>query len=250
MPRAGSTLVEQILASHRRSKARWSCPTSRRWRSGSAAAAAGRSGAPIPNASPASTPAALRALGDEYLERTRIQRKTDRPFFIDKMPNNWAACRADPPDPAEREDHRRAAPPARLLLFQLQAALRPRPGLQLRPRRHRPLLSPTMCALMAHFDAVLPGRVHRVDPRGAGRGSRSRGAARCSTISACRSSRPACASTRTSARCAPPAPSRCAGRSTATGVDQWRDYEPWLGPLKEALGPVLTAYPDVPAFTD
>ncbi len=33
---------------------------------------------------------ALRALGEEYLERTRIQRKTDRPFFIDKMPNNWA----------------------------------------------------------------------------------------------------------------------------------------------------------------
>jgi hypothetical protein len=22
------------------------------------------------------------------------------------------------------------------------------------------------------------------------------------------------------------------------GVDQWRHYEPWLGPLKEALGPV------------
>src|SRR3546814_13550571 len=30
------------------------------------------------------------ALGEEYLERTRVQRKTDRPFFIDKMPNNWA----------------------------------------------------------------------------------------------------------------------------------------------------------------
>ena len=25
------------------------------------------------------------------------------------------------------------------------------------------------------------------------------------------------------------------------GVDQWRHYEPWLGPLKEALGPVLEA---------
>jgi hypothetical protein len=35
-------------------------------------------------------PAELRALGEEYLERTRIQRKTDKPFFIDKMPNNWA----------------------------------------------------------------------------------------------------------------------------------------------------------------
>jgi hypothetical protein len=28
------------------------------------------------------------------------------------------------------------------------------------------------------------------------------------------------------------------------GIGQWRPYEPWLGPLKEALGPVLAAYPD------
>jgi hypothetical protein len=34
------------------------------------------------------------------------------------------------------------------------------------------------------------------------------------------------------------------------GVDQWRAYEPWLGPLKDALGPVLTSYPDVPLFAD
>jgi hypothetical protein len=32
------------------------------------------------------------------------------------------------------------------------------------------------------------------------------------------------------------------------GLDQWRHYEPWLGPLVEALGPVLPAYPDVPEF--
>jgi hypothetical protein len=32
------------------------------------------------------------------------------------------------------------------------------------------------------------------------------------------------------------------------GLDQWKHYEPWLGPLKDALGPVLDAYPDVPEF--
>ena len=32
----------------------------------------------------------MRALGQEYLERTRIQRSRGKPFFIDKMPNNWA----------------------------------------------------------------------------------------------------------------------------------------------------------------
>ena len=34
--------------------------------------------------------AQLRALGEDYIARTRIQRKTGRPFFIDKMPNNFA----------------------------------------------------------------------------------------------------------------------------------------------------------------
>jgi hypothetical protein len=28
-------------------------------------------------------------LGAEFIERTRIQRKTEKPFFIDKLPNNW-----------------------------------------------------------------------------------------------------------------------------------------------------------------
>lgn len=30
------------------------------------------------------------------------------------------------------------------------------------------------------------------------------------------------------------------------GMDKWRDYAPWLGPLRQALGPVLDAYPAVP----
>jgi hypothetical protein len=32
------------------------------------------------------------------------------------------------------------------------------------------------------------------------------------------------------------------------GLDQWRNYDAWLGPLKEALGPVLDAYPGAPEF--
>ena len=30
------------------------------------------------------------------------------------------------------------------------------------------------------------------------------------------------------------------------GLDQWRAFEPWLGPAKKALGPVLRRYPEVP----
>jgi hypothetical protein len=35
------------------------------------------------------TPADRLRLGEEYIERTRVHRQTDKPLFIDKMPNNW-----------------------------------------------------------------------------------------------------------------------------------------------------------------
>jgi hypothetical protein len=57
-----------------------------------ARATAGRIGpddeANFPRAVAALAHAELRALGERYLAETRIQRKTDAPFFIDKMPNN------------------------------------------------------------------------------------------------------------------------------------------------------------------
>ena len=32
------------------------------------------------------------------------------------------------------------------------------------------------------------------------------------------------------------------------GIDHWRHFEPWLIPLKEALGNVVDAYPAAPVF--
>ena len=34
------------------------------------------------------------------------------------------------------------------------------------------------------------------------------------------------------------------------GLEQFRHYEAWLGPMKAALGPVLDAYPRVPEFAE
>ena len=101
--------------------------------------------------------------------------------------------------------------------------------------------------LMAHYDAVLPGRVHRVFYE--------------SMVD----------DTETEVRrlldyCGLPfeegclrffenkRPVRTASSEQVRqpiyrdGVDHWRHFEPWLEPLKDALGPVLTAYPDVPHF--
>ena len=30
-------------------------------------------------------------------------------------------------------------------------------------------------------------------------------------------------------------------------MDQWKPYDPWLEPLKQALGPVLDSYPEPPS---
>ena len=197
-----------------RSKARWSCPTSPRSPSGSAAARPRPTPPPIPNAWPGSTRRRSPRSAADYLESTRIQRKTGQALFHRQDAEQLAARRADPADPAEREDHRRAPPSARLLLLQLQAAFRPRPGLHLRSGRARPLLSRLCDADGAFRRGPARPRPSRA-LRGDGRRSRSRGSRACSISSACPSIRPASNSTRTSAPCAPPAPSRSAARSTA-----------------------------------
>jgi len=81
MPRSGSTLIEQILSSH--SLVEGTSELS-----------------DIPNLAKRqfnypqrlgqTPPETWQELGQAYLERTRIQRKTNRPYFIDKLPNNWA----------------------------------------------------------------------------------------------------------------------------------------------------------------
>jgi hypothetical protein len=96
--------------------------------------------------------------------------------------------------------------------------------------------------LMAHFDAVLPGRVHRVIYESMVE----------DTEAQVRS---------LLAYCGLPFDERClrfyqndrAVRTASSeqvrrpiyreGVDHWQHFEPWLQPLKTALGPVLESYP-------
>lgn len=88
MQRSGSTLVEQILASHPSIEGTaelTEMPNIVRQLGETAA----RSGKPFETYL-ASLPAArLAALGDSYLDTTKVHRRTARPIFTDKMPNNW-----------------------------------------------------------------------------------------------------------------------------------------------------------------
>ena len=83
------------------------------------------------------------------------------------------------------------------------------------------------------------GRDPPGDLRGPGRRHRARGAATARLLRACPSSRRACGSGRTIARCGPPAPNRFAGRSSARVWSNGATTSPGSAPLKEALGPAL-----------
>jgi tetratricopeptide (TPR) repeat protein len=85
MPRSGSTLIEQILASHPEVEGTQELPDIQQMVN----RLVRDRGVRYPDVLAQLGPAELRALGEEYIERTRVQRKTGRPFFIDKMPNNW-----------------------------------------------------------------------------------------------------------------------------------------------------------------
>ena len=87
MHRSGSTLVEQILASHSQVEGTAELPNL-----GLIAASVGRYRADrvrFPQAANELRPKDLRAYGQQYLEETRRHRLTARPRFTDKMPNNF-----------------------------------------------------------------------------------------------------------------------------------------------------------------
>ncbi len=84
LPRSGSTLVEQILASHSSIEGAGELPDLPLV----LAEESRRRGKPFPQWVSAMQPADWERLGRRYLERTAHWRQR-RPVFIDKLPNNW-----------------------------------------------------------------------------------------------------------------------------------------------------------------
>ena len=87
LPRSGSTLIEQILASHSQVEG-----TSELAYLGRVATSLNRNradGINYPQAVRELRPRHLQALGQDYLRQAQLHRQTDRPRFVDKMPNNF-----------------------------------------------------------------------------------------------------------------------------------------------------------------
>jgi tetratricopeptide (TPR) repeat protein len=238
MPRAGSTLIEQILASHSLVEGTMELPD--------IPALAARVGTREGGLA-ALEPAELRAMGEEYLERTRIQRKTGRPFFIDKMPNNWAhlgLIHLILPN-AKIIDARRHPLGCCFSNFKQHFARGQAfsYGLEDMGRYYADYVR-----YMAHIDTVLPGRVHRVYYERMVEDSESEIRSLLAALDL--PFEESCLRFHENDRAVRTASSEQVRRPIyREGTEQWQAFEPWLGPLKDALGPVLGAYPDVPRFS-
>ena len=242
MPRSGSTLVEQILASHTQIEGTKEllelpelvrtdilCP-----------------GADYPEVLQTFDAATFDRLGERYLKATRIHRRLGRPFFTDKMGENAmhvGLLQLILPN-AKIVDVRRHPLACCLSNFTEYFA---------KGHEHRFRLTDgarlyrDYVELMEHFDRVLPGTIHRViyerlvaDPEAEVRrlfaylGLPFEGVC----LEFYKNKR--AVNTVSSEQVRMPI--------FRDGLERWRHYEPWLGPTKKTLGPVLDAYPDVPAF--
>ncbi|WP_295525338.1 sulfotransferase [Novosphingobium sp. Chol11] len=235
MPRAGSTLIEQILSSHSAVEGTTELPD---------IAMLARSIDGYPRALAELSAAQLRALGEDYLARTRVQRHTARPLFIDKMPNNWLhAGFIHLILPGARIVDARRHPLSCCFSNFKQHFARGQGftyDLDDVGRYYRDYVR-----LMAHLDAVLPGRIHRViyermvdDTEGEVR----------ALLAYCGLDfEPACLAFYDNARAVrTPSSEQVRQPIYREGTEAWKAFEPWLGPLEAALGPVLEAYPDAP----
>jgi tetratricopeptide (TPR) repeat protein len=246
LPRAGSTLIEQILSSHSAIEGTVELPDipqiARELIGPDSAAHAGR----FFEALAALDGAALRALGERYLESTRVHRKRGMPFFVDKMPNNClyvGLIHLILPN-ARIIDARRHPIGCCLSGFKQHFARGQSFTYSLTDlgRYYRDYVE-----LMHHFDTVLPGRVHRVFYESMVEDTEAE-------------------TRRLLEYCGLPfeegclrfyeneRPVRTASSEQVRrpifrdGMDHWRHFEHWLDPLKRELGPVLERYPHVPEF--
>ena len=234
LPRSGSTLVEQILASHSQIEATAELQalesvvreTTRR-----------ATGQKYPEAMQEISAEQARQAGEDYLARATAYRKLNRPFFIDKMPNNFSYAGAILTflPKARIIDVRRHPLGSGFAIFKHYFVEAYSFAFDLADigRYYRDYVE-----LMAHFDAVQPGRVHRVGYE--------------NLIAA-----PEREIRRVLDYCGLPFEEQCLRfyenpRAVLTPSSEqvrqpisgeastlWRHYERWLDPLKSALGDVL-----------
>ena len=237
LPRSGSTLVEQILASHSQVEGTMELPDiiflARTLTEAQSPTDVGGGRALYPDVLARLAANDLAALGRTYMERTAIQRRLGRPFFIDKMPNNFlhAGLISLILPGAKIIDTRRDGMATGFSAFKQHFARGQNWSYDLTEIGH---FYRDYVALMAHFDAVTPGRIHRVSYEAMVDDTEAevrRLLAYCGLPF-----EPECLEFHKNTRPVRTASSEQVRRPIfREGIEQWRRYAPWLAPLKAAL---------------
>lgn len=237
LPRAGSTLVEQILGAHPAIEATRELDEIGRL--------VDRLSGPDPARYPLALSSArldvLASIGQAYLEATRAYRRTDRARFTDKQPDNFihaALIRLILPE-AKIVDVRRHPLACCVSAFKEDFASGWGVTCDL---THLGRYYRAYVELMDHYDAVMPGAIHRVFYERLVEAPEAEARALFDYLelpfdpgSLRFFERAGAVATASSAQVRQPIHRR--------GLDDWRRYDPWLGPLKTALGSALAAYP-------
>lgn len=244
MQRAGSTLIEQILASHSKIEGAGELANVRFLARQLEDHVAPKYKTDYPGVVEKLDAATLSSLADQYLQGTRHRRLLGRPFFVDKDPFNfWHIGLLQLILPRARIIDVRRHPLGccwsnftTIFLHGLQIAYR---------LADIGRFYANYVQLMAHFDAVLPGKVHRIyyEDLVANPERETRRLLNYLQLPFEES----CLRFYDNSRVINSVSSEQVKKPIFDeALDWWRNYEPWLAPLKEALGPVLDFYPAVP----
>jgi tetratricopeptide (TPR) repeat protein len=232
LPRSGSTLLEQILASHSKVEGTMELADIPRLVLELQGREPEAENPRYPRVLAEMTPEDVRRLGERFIDDTRVYR-TGKPFFIDKMPNNFrhiGLIHLILPN-AKIIDARRNAMACCFSNFkQLFAAGQEFTyGLEDIGRYYR-----TYVELMAHWDAVLPGKVLRVEHEDVVDDLEAN-VRRILEYCGLEFEQQCVEFYKTERSIRTASSEQVRQPIFKEGIDQWRNFEPWLGPLKEVL---------------
>jgi tetratricopeptide (TPR) repeat protein len=239
LPRSGSTLIEQILASHSSVEGTHELADIQRLVHEFQGRDPELANPRYPRILADLTPEDVLKLGEKYLGDTRIYR-TGKPHFIDKMPNNFrhiGLIHLILPN-AKIIDARREPMACCFSNFKQLFASGQEFTYSIEDiaRYYR-----TYLELMRHWDEALPGKVLRIMHEDVVDDLEDNVR---KLLEFCGLEfEPACVEFYKTERSVRTASSEQVRQPIyREGLDQWKNYEPWLGPLKDALGDALVHY--------
>lgn len=248
LPRAGSTLVEQILASHTRIEGTMELPEIVAMASSLDKQSKTTSGKKYPELLAEFDSDNVRKLGTAYIQQTRIYRRQAREHFIDKMPENFihAGLILLILPNARIIDVRRHPMSSGFSLYKQHFARRRDFSYNLHDIGRYYI---EYVRLMTHIERTLPGRIHRVHYETLVQDTEAE-IRRLLDYCGLEFQQSCLEFHRNRRDVNTPSSEQVRSPIYNSAVEKWHSYEDWLAPLYEIVGPLADVYPALPDDMD